>query len=86
MEDVFYLADDDDDNEVSESVDYFTEEGQNTVKRAEKHRQNQPAVSFSGVELEPGFSDRKFVCIHPYEPSHPLGLELDYGDIVQGYF
>ena len=83
-DEVFYLANDDDD-EVSESVDYFTEERQNTIKRVVKQRQSQPAVSFNGLALESGFSDRKFVCIHPYEPSHPLGLWLDYGDVVQGY-
>ena len=81
-DEVFHLGNDD--NEVSESVYYFTEEGQNTIKRVAKYRQSQSAVSFSGQTLESGFSDRNFVCTHPYESSHPAGLWLDYGDVVQG--
>ena len=49
-----------------------------------KQRQSHPVVRFEGQVLEPLLCDRKFVCIHPYEPSHPAGLRLDFGDVVEG--
>ena len=49
-----------------------------------KHRQSYPDVRFPGHAHESKLCERKFVCIHPYEPSHPAGLWLDYGDVVQG--
>ena len=59
-------------------------EEHNFVAMTTNHRQSQPIVRFKGQILEPSRSEKKFVCIHPYEPSHPIGLWLEYGDVVQG--
>lgn len=42
------------------------------------------AAEFAGQILQPSVLDRKFVCVEAYEPSHPLELRLNVGDIVQG--
>lgn len=84
-EEVFEEHENDDVFELSDENDEITHlEEEKVVGRVLKNRQSQPAMSFQGQILDPSLNDKRFVCIHPYDPSNPAGLWLDYGDIVQG--
>jgi hypothetical protein len=37
------------------------------------------------VNLEPSLLDKTFICIEPFRPSRPGGLQLNLGDYVQGF-